>query len=346
MQTILNSLIQPLPEQADNAVPEWVHLLPNGSFTGADGRGPFQIDDPAGVIAASLKPGRKLPIDVNHAIDLVGKDGQHSPAVGWIVSLEARGDGIWGRVEWTRAGRQHLTDKDYGFLSPVFTHPKTGLKRVSQLLRAALTNDPNLTLTSLHHQHHGDREMEKAMREALGLPETATQDEILQAAKDRVAQLKTATEQMSRIAEAAGLKPGASESDIVTALNTRSKAKGDDAEKEALEAQITALNTRLTEVTTHAARKDAERVVDKAIEDGKVVPALRDRFIARHMKDAKEVEEEIRLMPSINAGGLGRRRPGDSEAPGLSESEAEVAQLMGLDPKKMAETAKTQKEAL
>lgn len=344
MQTVLNSYVEALPDTG--AAPEWVHLLPAGTFTGADGRGPFELSDPAELIAASMKPGRKLPIDVNHAIDFIGKDGNASPAFGWIVNLENRADGIWGRVDWTAKGRQALADKDYGYLSPVFTHPKTGTKRVTQLLRAALTNDPNLTLTALHHRKHqegqsetteGELLMEKQMREALGLPETATSEEVLKAAKEKVAQLKTATEQMSRIAQAAGLKAGASETEIVTALNARGQS-GDDKEKAELRAEITSLNTRLTEVVTNAARTNAEATIQRAMDEGKIVPALRDTFIARHIKDPAAVDAEIKLMPSINAGGL-RRRTDDPSAPLLTDEEAEIAELMGIDPKKMAETS-------
>lgn len=346
MQTAINSFMEPLPG-AEDGIPEWVHLLPTGTFSGVDGRGPFELGDPAELIAASLKSGRKLPIDINHATDLIAKDGKATPAVGWIVALEGRQDGIWGRVEWNGRGREALAGRDYGYLSPVFTHPKTKPFRIAQLLRAALTNDPNLTLTSLHHRKHEDDHMEKAMREALGLPETASSEEILQAAKDRVSELKQATAAMARIAKAAGLPETAAETEIVTALNTRKAGKADDAEIKALEQQITALNSRLTEVTTHSARKDAEAAINLAIEEGKIVPALRDRYIARHMADPADVDGEIKLMPSINSGGIRRHLGAGAEGEQtLSGPDAEVAELMGLDPKKFAETAKHQKEAL
>ncbi len=67
----------------------------------------------------------------------------------WIGELQARPDGIWGRVEWTESGAALMGDKAYRGISPVFTHSKDGA--VTRILRAALTNTPNLSqLATLH----------------------------------------------------------------------------------------------------------------------------------------------------------------------------------------------------
>jgi phage I-like protein len=68
-------------------VPEWVHLLPIGTFSGVDGRGPYTVPDPAAVIAASMAV-RRLPVDENHATDLAAPKGEPSPARGWIVEMQ------------------------------------------------------------------------------------------------------------------------------------------------------------------------------------------------------------------------------------------------------------------
>lgn len=129
-------------------MPEWIHLVPGGSFSGRDGRGPYKLRDAAAVIAASMADGR-LPVDENHATDFAAESGAPSPARGWIVQLESRDDGIWGRVEWTESGRALLADKAYRGISPVFMHDEGGA--VQKLLRAALTNTPNLPqLATLH----------------------------------------------------------------------------------------------------------------------------------------------------------------------------------------------------
>jgi hypothetical protein len=134
--------------------PEWVHLVPAGTFTGSDGRGPYRLTSPAAVIAASMAAG-KLPIDENHSTDIAAPAGAPSPARAWIVAMESRADGLWGRVEWNPSGQQLMADHAYSGISPVFVHDKGGV--VLRVLRAALTNRPNLPqLTSLHAELSSD----------------------------------------------------------------------------------------------------------------------------------------------------------------------------------------------
>ncbi|MGO4558316.1 phage protease [Mesorhizobium sp. 2RAF21] len=348
MKTVLNSITHSmLAGTAAGDVPEFIHLLPAGTFTGVDGRGPYELGDVDKLMAASLPVGRKLPVDINHSIDLLNGTGKETPAVGWIVALEGREDGVWGKVEWTAKGEQTLADKAYGFVSPVFTSHAAKPRRVVQLLRASLTNDPNLQLTALHTRDHsqtdGDPAMDEELRKALGLPETADEAAILAALEAAVAASTGAVATMSRVATAAGLQAGATADEVVTALQART-ATGDDAEKVELRDQVKDLSTRLTTLVNTHAKARAETVVDKAIEDLKIVPTLRDRFIIRHMKEPADVEAEIKLMPSLNSGGLGNRRMVEEGGASLSDADDTVCNLMGLDPAKYAETAKQLKK--
>lgn len=132
-----------------NDVPQWVHLLPAGQVRTVDGRGPYIVSDMAALASASLKAGQKLPIDENHATDKGAVLGLPAPARGWIVALECRESGLWGKVEWTAPGRQLMVDKAYVGISPAVLHTKDN--RVVGVLRASLTNTPNLQgLTTLH----------------------------------------------------------------------------------------------------------------------------------------------------------------------------------------------------
>jgi phage I-like protein len=182
----------------DGGAPEWVHLLPAGTFRGRDGRGPHILDDAAGVIDRSrqLVAGGEFPIDYDHQTEATyGASRGHgrAPAAGWIVELQERDDGLWGRVEWTAAARKALADREYRFLSPVYAHAKDGT--VLALLRAALTNTPNLDLMAVAARAHGggfstllpptqeDTMDRKALCAALGLSAEATDDAVLKAAQ-------------------------------------------------------------------------------------------------------------------------------------------------------------------
>ncbi len=147
------------------AAPEWLHLLPNGRITAKDGRGPFRLENAAQVAASSLaQAGGKLVLDENHATDLAAPKGGAAPARGWIVDLQARSDGIWGRVLWSEAAKRSKAWMEYRGVSPVIVHRKDGM--IEAILRASLVNQPNLVgLTSLHNVFASDAMDEQALED-------------------------------------------------------------------------------------------------------------------------------------------------------------------------------------
>ncbi len=211
---------------AHAAVPEWVHLLPAGTIATQDPRGPYRVADAAALIAASMQAaGGKLPIDENHSTDLAAPQGGAAPARGWIVELAQREDGIWGRVEWTEAGRALVADGAYRGISPVIVHRKDGT--ITALLRAALTNTPNMIgLTTLHHE---ESNMLQKLLEALGLKSDADEATALNA----ITALKTTKpgELLGKLREALGL---AADADETVALNAARQLKGWNALRTAL----------------------------------------------------------------------------------------------------------------
>lgn len=173
---------QSLPSlAAGQAEPYWVHLLPaTGRIETVDGRGPYRVSDPAALIAASFSAGAELPVDENHSTDLAAPVGNPSPARGWIKAMEARADGIWGRVEWNAAGSDLVTGKAYRAISPVILHDAG--KTIHSILRASLVNRPNIRgLTALHQQQDIDMSFMQKVAAKLGLPEDATEEAILAA---------------------------------------------------------------------------------------------------------------------------------------------------------------------
>lgn len=324
---------------AGTDVPEWLHLLPSTDFTGVDGRGPFAAPDLPALIAKFQADGRKLPVDENHAIDTAGKAGLPSPARGWIVELQARADGLWGKVEWTEAGRALVEGKEYGYLSPVFMHTAAKPHRIVEVQRVALTNDPNLRdfLTSLHTRQ--ETEMLDKLRQALGLPDTATEAEVLAAVASAHSANQAHAALMTQVRNAAGVAATTDDAALVQAIHSRGKVTATEAENAELKTLVTSLQGQITSLATNAAKEKAGAVVEQALKDGKIVPALRDHMIARHMRNPQEVEDELKLMPSLHTGGLGKRNPAEGGA-SASDEDALVAAQMGLDPKAMAEHSK------
>ncbi|SOC82854.1 Mu-like prophage I protein [Ensifer adhaerens] len=166
---------------------QWVQLIPAGTLPTIDGRGPYRVENMAQVIDTSnaISNVDKLPIDYNHALDLVAPKGGEAPAAGWIERMEARSDGIWGLVEWTPRAANAIRAKEYRFLSPVIAHQAD--KTVSAILRASLTNVPNLTMKALNAAQKANpmdyEEFLAALRTALNLPADADEAQIIEAVK-------------------------------------------------------------------------------------------------------------------------------------------------------------------
>jgi len=128
--------------------PAWIHILPLGTFRGKDGRGPYTLANPQAVIDATRTYFGKndMPIDYEHQILWSRGNGQPAPAAGWIQDLQARLDGIWGKVEWTAQAQAMIKNREYRYVSPVFCYNS---REITRLTCVALTNSPNLELTAL-----------------------------------------------------------------------------------------------------------------------------------------------------------------------------------------------------
>lgn len=319
-----------LPDSAD--APEWVHLLPAaaGEIQTYDQRGPYKVNDLAAVITASMQSQRGMPIDENHSTDLslaVG-GGTPAPARGWITELEARADGLWGKVEWTKAGKELMCDRAYRGLSPVFNH--TEGKVITRVLRASLTNKPNLMgLTALNTENTTMNLA--AIAKALGLGEDASEEAILAA----IGKLKPSGDMpalQSAMAEI-GVVLGVQGSDPAAIVAAARSAKTTDGSITALQSELTKVTGRLTALQTEGATTKATTFVDGEIAKGRVgVKPLRDHYIAMHAQDAARVEKEISALPILGlTGQLSQVPPGSStEITALNSEQLQVADQLGI----------------
>lgn len=319
----------PIPASGSDAPPEWIHLLPAGEIRTVDGRGPYRVADVDGLIRISMQGDARLPLDENHSTDIAAPKGGPSPAQGWIVALQSRADGIWGRVEWTPAGRRLVRGKAYRHISPVIRHLADGT--VTGVLRASLVNRPNLQgLTSLH-QEDDTMDMLAKLRKILGLADDADEAAVwskLQSAVGGTA-LQAA---ISPIAKAAGLPEGADAAAVLQAVqDLRDPAKMVPA------TALTALQSQFTTLQTGILRERAEAAVDAAIKAGKIAAPdqMRDHYIARHMSDPAAVDKELGAMISLHARGGGSALPpalGKDGKPALDSDEVKLIARMGVDP--------------
>ena len=316
---------------AGDDVPDWVRLMPLGVFRPhleSDRRGPFNLADVQAVIAATASH-LPLMVDEDH-VSLA--PFAPAPARGWIVELQARADGLYGRIEWTETGRALMAERAYRGFSPTFTSGKGGV--VEQIISLALTNTPALPeLNRFKTERNHDVDFIVALRQALGLPDTADEAAILAGAKANVAALRECTVGLDGLAAAADVAAGAGRQALFSALRVRVAGTGDVA---ALTAQVQSLETSLAAMRADTARSNAERFVDEQIKAGKPVNALREHYVKRHMADPTSVEAELAALPSINTGGMpppkgGEGGGGDTAA--LTAVEREVIAHMGVSEK-------------
>ncbi len=299
------------------AAPEWIELLPAGVFYGRDGRGPFRLDDPAAVIdsTTAMQMNAGLPIDYDHATDFGAPEGRPAPAAGWIRELEARDGAVWGRVEWTARAANSIVAREYRYVSPVFQFdPKDGV--VTRLLRAGLTNNPNLHLT------------------AIAASRTATK-----ASNARDERMEFPTEELR---ELLNLEGDATVADVVakvrelrSAADSAASATGAHAHDPAHFVAIAEFERALTELNTlraERARERAAHVVEEMIRAGKIVPAQREWAIAYCAADASGFQAFAAKQPSIVGEnlGLGGEPPADRRAGGLNAAELAICAQLGL----------------
>jgi hypothetical protein len=74
-------------------------------------------------VAGTLRHGNELLIDHEHFSDQLDKETR---AYGWLVELQAREDGIYGRVRWSKTGKEAVDGGDYRFFSTEYAQKDCG----------------------------------------------------------------------------------------------------------------------------------------------------------------------------------------------------------------------------
>jgi phage I-like protein len=281
--------------------PEWVHLLPAGTFFGRDKRGPYTLNVPE-VLASFAANAAPIPIDYEHQSEFAKENGQPAPAMGWIDTIESRADGIWGHARWTPRGRDYLTAGEYRFLSPVFEHDKSG--NIKAIVSAALINTPNLHLTALARRARQpippgeimSNTLQEKIRAAFGLAPQAAEPECV-AALDKLA-ATLASPEVAAMRKTLALPDTACAADILLAAHGRAihaTREGHDlllAEHARIAGEYTAMQARLE-------NERVDREVNAAISGGKIPPAERERAVALCKKDPDAFRAMFAAAPTL-----------------------------------------------
>lgn len=316
-------------------VPDWIELLPAGAtISGYDGR-TWLNDQPEDLVRRFDRRPSGLPLDFEHGTEDL-PNGLAKDIAGYIVELDLReGGSIWGKVDWTGLGRDKVASRQYRYISPAFFYD-VQTNRVLELTSAALTVNPNLSLTALNRrgapipaterESTMDKEKRRALCRSLGLTDEASDDAIMTAVSD-LKDGKAMAENAAQTPDVQKFVPRADYDKVVgerdTALNSI---------KEAGEAEVEAL-------------------VDQAVKDGKIAPASKDYHLAACKASAdgltnfKTFIESAPVLDVAKNSGLDQEDSAKGKAT-LSADEKKIASQLGISEEDFAKSlAEEQKGA-
>jgi hypothetical protein len=135
--------------------------------------------------------GIALDIDYDHKQDLT----KGHEAAGWVEDVKVEGDSLMLLVEWTKSATEKIREKAYRYFSPEFQdewQDSQGITHRDVLFGGGITNRPflkdllpvNLSELAFEKQltetkKEGNGMDPKALRKKLGLPEDATDEQVL-----------------------------------------------------------------------------------------------------------------------------------------------------------------------
>lgn len=331
------SLIAAADSVAVSAEPSaWIKLLPAGSFTCRDGRGPFHAGDAAALEAILAQTREHLAatdmmVDYDHQsiLSAVEGVGGTAKAAGWIKAFEIRNDGIYGEVHWTEAASAAIKAREYRYISPLFTVEKTS-GQVMALRNAALVNMPALDLEAIAARFTPAKSDNFPMDQialALGLSKDASEADILAAIARQNSDLEV-------LALAAGVSKESSFEDIVAAIKTAQESSTPDPAKFVPIDQVAAMQADLATLKTSLAEDKAEELVTAAIAAGKLSPALKDWGLELCKTDPARFEVFAASAPQLTSAQLGDKKR--EEAPGARDP-VELAVAASAHQAKLAE---------
>jgi phage I-like protein len=320
------------------ALPEWIRVLPLGMVELSDHREPFMVDEASltSMAADFRSRGVDLVIDYEHQ----SLQGERAPAAGWIKALEARGDGLWARVDWTQQAREYLEKKEYRYFSPVLRLDPETRKPVA-LMHVGLTNVPAIRhLPPLVARWGGEATPP-------GEPRPAAADRARAGKPDSVKEKGKMVEQLKRLM---GLEPEVEEGevcgrtleafrDLAAALDlpgevSLAQLKGAVAALKAGASRLGKAEEALEALKARLAGETADRLVEEALKAGKVSPAQRGWALEYCRRDPEGFKTYAERAPKLVPTGeeLKLLREDHQDESGLLPEELAVCRSLNVSP--------------
>ena len=325
-----------------SGVPTEIKILPLGRVHSQ--KGDFNVDEESFELIRKQFKDRKLDLVIDYEHQKLS-DVQ-APAGGWIKELYKGEDAIIAKVEWTAKAAEYLKNKEYRYLSPVVLVRKRDQKATA-IHSVALTNTPAIDgmfalVNSLDIEDisEGGNIMDlKELAKALGLPETATEEEIKKAVEDAAKaaeRLKEMEEKKPEDKPGEGGKPQevaevVANSTILSMLGLKEGAKTEDVAASIMalktgtpdtQAELLALKQRMQE-------RDADEEVQKALKAGKITAAQSGWAKSYALKDMDGFKGFVEKAPVVVPPGKLELKDAPA-APGSDEVDVAILKNMGV----------------
>ena len=325
-----------------SGVPTEIKILPLGRVHSQ--KGDFNVDEESFELIRKQFKDRKLDLVIDYEHQTLS-DVQ-APAGGWIKELYKGEDAIIAKVEWTAKAAEYLKNKEYRSLSPVVLVRKRDQKATA-IHSVALTNTPAIDgmfalVNSLDIEDisEGGNIMDlKELAKALGLPETATEEEIKKAVEDAAKaaeRLKEMEEKKPEDKPGEGGKPQevaevVANSTILSMLGLKEGAKTEDVAASIMalktgtpdtQAELLALKQRMQE-------RDADEEVQKALKAGKITAAQSGWAKSYALKDMDGFKGFVEKAPVVVPPGKLELKDAPA-APGSDEVDVAILKNMGV----------------
>lgn len=331
----------------NGVVPAEIQMLPYGVFN-TPKYGKLIVDDESVTSVMGMAMGQTNDMVIDYEHQSFAEPPIAAPAAGWvkIKNLINKGkQGIWAIVDWTPKAKELIANKEYRYFSPV-TWTRNSDGKVLGLMGGGLTNLPNIDgmvpLTNKSLQagkpaslqadltSHKEGQSMKALAALLGLPETATEEEIAAAIKKLIETASgggAAVATNKAVVTALGLAETAQESEITGTIMAMKAGSTQHAD---LLVQVNSLKTRL------AARDEAdiEVLVNSAIAgDGKgakLLPAQKEWAMGYAKRDLDGFKVFLNKAPYAVVTG---KIVADDNAGGssqLDETQVQINKMLGI----------------
>lgn len=222
-----------------------------------------------------------------------------------------------GKVEWTPRAEEYLKNKEYKYLSPVVMVRKKDRKAMA-IHSVALTNTPAINgmfpmvnSIDINNINENEEEIKMDLKELavmLGLPETATEDEVKEAISavrkavedKRKADQQKPEEKMGQNVDKGepGCEPVAN-SIVLSLLGLEANARTEDVAAAVMALKAGGADAEILELKRELKERNADDLVQMALKDGKITAAQKEWAKAYALSDKEGFKSFLDKAPVV-----------------------------------------------